>query len=100
MMRSIICTVVILLITGCSPPGSKLVGKWSVESDSDKFWGSTKNKTKPVVEFTPIEMIRNGFHDQKRWPTKVTMWLFTRQLRVSNLAIPTNLLIKTQLRWH
>ena len=63
-MRSIICAVVILLLTACSPPGNKLVGKWSIESHSDKFWGRTKNNTKPIVEFTTTEMIRNGFHDQ------------------------------------
>lgn len=62
-MRSIICAVVILLLTACSPAGNKLVGKWSIESDSDKFWGRTKNKTKPIVEFTTTEMIRNGRHD-------------------------------------
>jgi hypothetical protein len=62
-MRSIICTVMILLLTACSPPGSKLVGKWSVESDSAKFWGTTKNTTKPIVEFTTAEIIRDGFHD-------------------------------------
>lgn len=62
-MRSIICGVVILLLTACSQPESKLVGKWSVESDSDKFWGTTKNRTKSIVEFTTTEIIRGGFHD-------------------------------------
>ena len=62
-MRSIICAAVVLLLTACSPPGSKLVGKWSVESDSAKFWGTSKNTTKPIIEFTTAEIIRGGFHE-------------------------------------
>lgn len=62
-MRSIIFAVAILLLTACSQPGSKLVGKWSMDSDAGKFWGTTKNSTKPIVEFTTTEMIRDGFHD-------------------------------------
>lgn len=62
-MRSIICTTLILLLTACSQPGSKLVGKWSIDSESDKFWGGAKNRTKPIVEFTATEVIRKGFHE-------------------------------------
>ena len=62
-MRTIIFAVAILLLTACSPPGSKLVGKWSMDSDASKFWGTTKNSTKPIIEFTTTEMIRNGSHD-------------------------------------
>lgn len=62
-MRLIIFSVVVLLLAACSQPGSKLVGKWSVESDSDKFWVTTKNTTKPIIEFTTTEIIRGGFRD-------------------------------------
>ena len=62
-MRSIICAVMILLLTACSPPGSKLVGKWSVDSDVANYFGAKKDRTRPIIEFTTTEMIRNGSHD-------------------------------------
>jgi hypothetical protein len=62
-MRSIICAVVILLLTACSPPGSKLVGKWSVDSKVANYFGAKKNRARSTIEFTTNEMIRNGSHD-------------------------------------
>ena len=42
-MRSIICAAAILLLTACSPPGSKLVGKWSVDSEVANYFGAKKD---------------------------------------------------------
>lgn len=62
-MRTIICAIAILLLTACSQPGDKLVGKWSVDSEVANYFGAKKDRVRPVIEFTTTEMIRNGSHD-------------------------------------
>ena len=64
-MRSIIFAVALLLLTACSQPGSKLVGKWSVDSELANYFKSKakKDTTKSIIEFTKTEMIRDGSHD-------------------------------------
>ena len=62
-MRLIIGAIMILLLTACSPLGSKLVGKWSVDSEVANYFGAKKDRTRPIIEFTTTEMIRDGSHD-------------------------------------
>ena len=62
-MRKILCVMLLLTLAACNKPGSKLVGKWSVDYASDNFFGTGINKTKPLIEFTTDEIIKNGRHE-------------------------------------
>lgn len=57
--------MVALSITACSRPGSKLIGKWTVESSIDQFFGhKSGDGPADIVEFTQTETIHKGNHEQ------------------------------------